>query len=157
MGDIIVISDNILELNLTFPVKSIKLKIFEEFNLVGECIYLTFSSEQNKLPIRVRNANGNIFIEITEINELKENYGIFKLSQVEKIDTLDNIKNLFGQQEISLTNSTVEDTNQVFDNFGKGLSTFFGSKENVQNLILNKNVPINKNENEFSFSIIKRK
>lgn len=43
MGDIIVISYNILELNLTFSVKSIKLKIFEEFNLVGECIYLTFS------------------------------------------------------------------------------------------------------------------
>ena len=152
MGEpsVIVISDNVLELNLTKGVKSIKLKIFEEFNLVGECIYLTFSSEQNKIPIRVKNANGNIFIEITEINEQEENYGIFKTvnntNEVEKIETLDNIKNLFGQQEISLKDSTVEETNQVFNNFGKGLSTLFGTKQIV---------PIV--HDDFNFSIVKKK
>ena len=149
MGEpsVIVISDNVLELNLTKGVKSIKLKIFEEFNLVGECIYLTFSSEQNKIPIRVKNANGNIFIEITEINEQEENYGIFKTvnntNEVETIETLDNIKNLFGQEEISLKDSTVEETNQVFNNFGKGLSTLFGTKEIVHD--------------DFNFSIVKKK
>lgn len=145
MGDVIVINNNIIQLKLNQLVKSIKLKIFEEFNLVGESIYLKFSSEQNIIPIRVNNANGNIFIEIIEINELKENCGIFKINQVEKIETLDNIKNLFGQQEISLTNSTIEETNQVFDNFGKGLITLFSTK------------PIVPVDNEFSFNIIKRK
>lgn len=147
---VIVINNDILELNLTKGVKSIKLKIFEEFNLVGECIYLTFSSEQNKIPIRVKNANGNIFIEITEINEQKKNYGIFKTvnntNEVETIQTLDNIKNLFGQQEISLKDSTVEETNQVFNNFGKGLSTLFGTKQIV---------PIV--HDDFNFSIVKKK
>lgn len=150
--EIIVISDNILELNLTKAVKSIKLKIFEELNLVGNCIDLTFSSEQNVVPIRINNANGNIFIEIIEINGKDENFGIFKLKQsetnIEKIDTLDNITKLFGQQEISLTDSTIEDTNKVFDNFGKGLSTLFGTKK------LNENV--NQIENDFSFNIVKK-
>jgi hypothetical protein len=142
-----VINNDILEINLKFSVKSIKLKIFEEFNKVSECIYLTFSSEQTQIPIRVKNANGNIFIEITEINNQQENYGIFKMvnntNEVEKIETLDNIKNLFGQQEISLTNSTVEETNQVFNNFGKGLSTLFGTKQIVHD--------------DFNFSIVKKK
>jgi hypothetical protein len=146
MGDIIVINNNILELNLTKTVKSIKLKIFEELNFVGECIYLTFSSEQNQIPIRVNNSNNNIFIEIIEINGEETNYGIFK-NVVEKIDTLDNIKNLFGQQEISLKDSTVEETNKVFNNFGKGLNTLFGSGQNVS---------VNQKENELSFSINKK-
>lgn len=145
-----VINNNILELNLTKAVKSIKLKIFEEFNPVGEYIYLTFSSEQNKLPIRVKNANRNIFIEITEINDQEENYGIFKTvnntNEVETIETLDNIKNLFGQQEISLTDSTVEETNKVFDNFGKGLSTLFGTTQVLPVV----------HDNDFNFSIVKK-
>lgn len=146
MGDVTVINNNILELNLIKAVKSIKIKIFEEFIQVGESVYLTFSSEQTQIPLKVKNANGNIFIEITEINDQEENYGIFKINQVETIETLDNIKNLFGQQEISLTDSTVEETNKVFDNFGKGLSTLFGTKQIV---------PIV--HDDFNFSIVKKK
>jgi hypothetical protein len=47
--------------------------------------------------------------------------------QPEEIPQLQMIANMFGTQELDLKESNIEQTNKVFENFGKGFSQMFSS------------------------------
>ena len=85
-----VISDNIIELHFTEPLYSVKLRKFEQSSNIGEYNYIKYNCTHNIVPLRVNNSNDSIFIEITELNDNKISFGIFKIKDT-KIDTIDTI------------------------------------------------------------------
>ena len=166
------ISDNIIELHFVDNTRvfNIKLNLFEEIvdtntnktttNKTTVNFIYNAAQEQSSIPIKVENSNNNnIFIEITEINNNTVSYGLFNskandnvaIETIETIETIDNIKTIFGQQELSLNDSTLEEANKVFENFGQGLTKF-----NLQKLQINEHVNEQIKENEFNWQIKKK-
>ena len=71
------VSENIILLHFTEYITSISLRKFEEFTSKGEYINIKYNCKINTIPINVKNSNGNIFIEVTEINGKEISFGLF--------------------------------------------------------------------------------
>jgi hypothetical protein len=163
--------DNLLKLTLQFThVKLIKLERHEN-NWIKETIEQIFSKSKEILILQVDDFENQIIIIILELNKQPSNL-VFcnqnKQSNTELVDIdvdvdidvedqemkdqLNGIKNLFGG-EMDLSSSSIEETNDVFNNFGKGLSSLFSIQPQIQqpNLISLKN-----ENNKISFNIKKK-
>jgi hypothetical protein len=145
--------NNLIELKLDSKFSQIKLLKLEKINgiFTRETFQFSFTKTKESLVIDVENSENEIVLIILEIDTKEsdlifdsENNGSNK-EDLEMKQQLDTLKNLFGgETELSLTDSTVEETNNVFDNFGKGFSSLFSMAPQLQ---VQPHLELNKNEN----------
>ena len=139
---LITLNETSVELSLSFKqIKLIKLeKIKERFT--QETIHLASSKVQNRLVLKVESAENEIIIIVLEINE-KVSDLVFTndVGDIEVKQQLNTLKTLFGgESELTLTESSLEETNDVFNNFGKGLSALMSiNPKTIQPIALKKN------------------
>jgi hypothetical protein len=148
------VTDTLVKVQLT-PFTQIKFLKLEKINGVftRETLNFSFSSPQTSVIVTVNSSSNEILIIVLELN--LENSELVYYNQDQEIqqedpeikEQLENIKNLFGGENVlSLNESTIDETNNVFNNFGKGLSSMFSMGTAAPQVLPPKEIEI-KNEN----------
>ena len=128
-----------------------------------ETFNYSFSTPQTSVVITVDNSSNEILIVLLELNLAKSELVYYNgqeenTENTEIKDQLENVKNMFGGENVlSLNESTVEETNNIFNNFGKGLSSMFSMGPTPQNGIISpKDIEIKNENSKLSWKIKKK-
>lgn len=143
--EIIILNENLIQLKLTESIYNIKLRVFNK-NVSLEIHYKS-ENEITSIPINVENTNEEIFIDILEINNTPVIRYLTK-----DTDVLANIKNVFGNSSIQTSVSEIENVEQIFNNFGNGLSGMLSHSQSQIQIPMQ----LNKNENNLNWNIKKK-
>ena len=139
------INNNIFELKLQFEFSHIHFIKVEKSggNLSRETMEFSFTKPKSNIIINTESVLSELIIIILEIenrsSELIYSYNELNATQElnttqqrqkeEEIPQLQMIANMFGTQEFDLKESNMEETNKIFDNFGRGFSKMFSSNK----------------------------
>ena len=128
------ISSLLVEVKFSEPFLQIKYVKLERRDALWmrETVNLSITKPKRSLVFDVSDSENETILIILELNN-EESSLVYcsKDTMQEKEDDemkqqLDTLKNLFGgENELSITESSIEETDAVFNNFGKGLSTMF--------------------------------
>jgi len=158
----------ILSLSEFTQIKLLKLEKLNG-NFTREILEISFTNAKNDVVIDVDNSSNEIIIVVLELNHSDSELIYYnKIQDDPKIEQedpemqaqLDTLKNLFGgENQLSLTDSSIDETNNVFNNFGKGLSSMFSMAPTPPTTppLQPVNLELNKNENSKLSWKIKKK
>jgi len=112
-----IINKELLEFRLNESFNHIKYIKLE--NLKRENVEIKFTLLKESIIVNVNDSENEIIILILELNNKICEINLSNKNK-ELISEMENIKNMFGSTEINIDNTSIDETNKVFENFGKG-------------------------------------